>query len=251
MNPEIVKNLQNINREFYQTFALSFAATRGRIQPGIRLILNEIPLAGTWLDIGCGNGALAAEWTTQKRTGLYFGIDFSQPLIDTAKSELDKMVIDRNQKIRFRQVDITSLDWLRKIPVFDWKGVFMFAALHHIPGAQYRERLCKEIRSLLQPDCVFYLSVWQIQNSRRLMKRVRPWSDVQIDEKDVDPGDVLMDWRAEVNNEKPVIGFRYVHMFSIEELRALVECSGFREEKFLFSDGKEGNLALYLKCRAI
>ena len=73
MKPATIAKLHRINQEFYQTFARSFASTRRRIQPGVRRIMQEIPERGNWLDIGCGSGALAAEWLRQKRQGVYFG----------------------------------------------------------------------------------------------------------------------------------------------------------------------------------
>jgi hypothetical protein len=84
------------------------------------------------------------------------------------------------------------------------------------------------------------LSVWQWQNSPRLKKRVVPWSTVNIDPEDLDDGDVLLDWRA-----GKTIGYRYVHTFSEDSLSILAKKAGFKVIESFYSDGKEGNLALY------
>ena len=88
MRPEIIQSILDINRQFYQTFGDAFAATRRRIQPGIRRILADIPKDGHWLDLGCGSGALAQEWIRQERSGSYTGVDFSIPLLKEAQRNL-------------------------------------------------------------------------------------------------------------------------------------------------------------------
>jgi hypothetical protein len=121
----------------------------------------------------------------------------------------------------------------------------MFAVLHHIPGSDTRRRILQSIHKILPKESSFFLSVWQIQNSPRLLQRIHPWTEIGMDESQVEPGDVLMDWRAQNpgGDEKP--GYRYVHMFTEQELERLAGESGFRVMEKYYSDGKEGNLALY------
>ena len=64
MQSDIIQQLLDINYQFYQTFGAAFAATRRRVQPGIRKVLELIPRTGYWLDLGCGSGALAQLWVT-------------------------------------------------------------------------------------------------------------------------------------------------------------------------------------------
>jgi hypothetical protein len=49
----------------------------------------------------------------------------------------------------------------------------------------------------------------------------------------------LLDWRSGGT------GLRYVHHFSEGELITLAESSGFAVVETFYSDGKEGNLAIY------
>ena len=76
MDDEIAARLIDLNRQFYQTFALQFSATRGRIQPGVRRVLGDLPLHADVLDLGCGNGGLARELARQGYTGAYAGPGF-------------------------------------------------------------------------------------------------------------------------------------------------------------------------------
>lgn len=55
----------------------------------------------------------------------------------------------------------------------------------------------------------------------------------------VEEGDYLIDWRS------GGYGLRYVHLFSQGELEELAADSGFKITDSFYSDGKEGNLAIY------
>ena len=63
MEPSTTTRLIELNRQFYTVFGPAFAATRRRIQEGVRRALGSLPIqGGTWLDVGCGSGSLAVEW---------------------------------------------------------------------------------------------------------------------------------------------------------------------------------------------
>jgi hypothetical protein len=48
MNPTTLSRLLDLNRQFYQTFALPFSATRQRLQPGVRHVLASLPACSIW-----------------------------------------------------------------------------------------------------------------------------------------------------------------------------------------------------------
>ena len=52
--------LVELNRKFYADFGESFSATRQRIQPGVRKIISGLEGTERILDLGCGNGLIAA-----------------------------------------------------------------------------------------------------------------------------------------------------------------------------------------------
>ncbi len=243
MKSEILDHINCINQEFYQKFANSFAQTRRKIQPGVSIILKNIAIKGNWLDIGCGNGNLAYSWVQKGYTGLYLGVDFSPGLI--AEAEKNRSPLREEQKIIFRQGDLTHDKWISYLPDVEWDGIFCFAVLHHIPGEASRKLLCAQMKELLAVGKDCYVSVWQPRNSLRLVKRIQPWESVGIDPADVDPGDVLMDWRAHQTEGKDDPVFRYVHIFTEDELTAIAHISGFSVADNTYSDGKEGNLGLY------
>ena len=251
MDNSTANKLNAINQEFYQNFSDSFNRTRNRIQPGVARIIKEIPLVGNWLDVGCGNGALALKWIGQDRKGVYHGVDFSDDLIKHARASIVGITKNPDMMVGFSVADLTDEKWTALLPLKMWDGVMMFAALHHIAGYDQRLALLKAIRQLLVPGNLFYLSVWQLRNSPRLMRREQPWSLVGVNLSDLEEGDILMDWRAKASGEPEKAGLRYIHLFSDDELLGLAEKSGFVVEYTFHSDGHEKNLGLYQCWQAV
>lgn len=245
MEKHIVEKIKSINKEFYRNFAKSFSATRGRIQPGVAKLLTQNMQTSSWLDIGCGNGTLARALIENNFHGRYLGIDLSQGLIEEARQLIAKKSLSSDISIDFQCLDINQSRWVDKISHKDWDAISAFAVLHHIPSFEQRLVLCKQIRELLAPGKAFFLSAWQLRNSPRLIARVKSWEIAGIQESEVEEGDVLMDWRAVQSQNEPAQALRYVHIFSEYELTQLSQASGFNVAETFYSDGKEGNLALY------
>ena len=235
MNSEVAQRLLALNRRFYSDFSHQFSATRGRIQPGVRRILDSLNGDETILDLGCGNGELARTLAREGHHGAYLGLDFSLPLLADAESVPDGFSAE------FREVDLVKLSAIsHQLSVTDgWPLVTAFAILHHIPSQDLRLDILKTIHGLLAPGGRFIHSNWQFLNSPRLRHRVQEWSEADLTESDVDENDYLLDWRSGGK------GLRYVHHFSEAELSDLAESSGFQIIESFYSDGKEGNLAIY------
>lgn len=244
MKADIVTRLLEINTRFYMDYAGSFSATRQRIQPGIARALSEfITICGGFtrsdhlrlLDLGCGNGNLAAWLSNSDYRGWYTGVDQSEGLL--------KQVDHKLERFNFLAADLAQADWLAELPTQPFDLVTCFAVLHHLPGEGLRVRLLREIKRLLAPEGVFIHSVWQFNSSPRLVKRIQPWEAIDLSVTDVDEGDALLDWRAEAGDDQPAL--RFAHSFSESELQRLAEKSGFRITASWLSDGKEGCLGLY------
>ena len=252
MDPQTAAELLEINRRFYSEFGDAFAATRRRIQPGVGRILATIPVEASsdWLDLGCGSGALGRIWAEQGRCGSYTGIDFSGPLLREAENVTQGLSDDRLQ-IRYLPGDLMDPDWVTVTGGRRFDGVLAFASLHHIPGAENHLRIFSQVKELLKDGGTFVFSVWQFQNSPKLMKRVQPWDRAGIPEEKLEKGDTLLDWRFALPENSEKHGLRYVHLFSEEEIDSLASRSGFRVTEHFYSDGAEGNLALYTRLKAV
>jgi SAM-dependent methyltransferase len=258
MKEPVIRKLLSINLEFYQTFASNFAATRSRLQPGVKRIIDHLPARMNILEVGCGNGELARRLADQDHEGVYIGLDFSSELLDIARTRLtefdeeskgkdDNCIYPRQETFTFLHFDITSDTWdtevhnrLQSISGrrrFD--RVFVFSTLHHLPGKKNQLKTLSKFYSLLEDGGCLVHSNWQFLNSERLRKRILPWSEVGLNQEDVDDGDYLLDWR------RGGYGMRYVHHFKEEELCELAKKTGFRIVDSFLSDGEGGKLGLY------
>ncbi len=242
------EKLLEINRRFYTEFGDAFAATRRRIQPGISRVLQTIPTdrCVDWLDLGCGSGALGKIWAAQGRSGSYTGMDFSGPLLREAQKETSDLSNDC-LTLRYAAGDLMDPAWPDLFGETRFDGISAFASLHHIPGKDNHRRIFDAVRKLLRPGGTFVISVWQFQNSPKLMARVQPWELTGLSPEQAEPGDTLLDWRYALPGSSEKTGLRYVHLFQEEELRDLAAGSGFCPQEQFYSDGAEGNLALYLR----
>jgi SAM-dependent methyltransferase len=234
MNAVTVSKLIDLNRQFYQSFAQQFAATRRRLQPGVLAILEGIPNDADILDLGCGNGELAHQLASRAHGGIYQGLDFSAELVNLAQANVTAPL-----QATFYVADLTSGDWDDQISALEFDRVFAFAVLHHIPGAHLRQEVLQKVRGHLKSRGCLFLSLWQFLNSPRLRARVQPWESVGLSKDDVDPGDYLLDWRH------GGYALRYVHHFNQEELGTLAQETGFQVRETFHSDGEGGILGLY------
>ena len=232
MNNDVAARLIDLNRLFYQTFALQFSATRGRIQPGVRRALGYLPLDADVLDLGCGNGELARELHRRGHTGSYTGLDFSEGLLSVASQGLPL-------NYTFLHADLSSPGWDEALVQRQFTFVLAFAVLHHLPRQELRRRLLAEARPHLPAGGRLIHSEWQFLNSPRLRERLQPWEAAGLSASQVDEGDYLLDWRAGGS------GLRYAHHFSEAELGSLAEDSGFRVLETYYSDGAGSRLGLY------
>ena len=169
-------------------------------------------------------------------------MDFSTTLLAAARAAAPG--------VHFLQGDLCKPAWLKSLPRSQYQGILCFAVLHHIPGADLRLRLLQQVRSLLPEGGWFVHSVWQFQNSPRLVERVLPWERAGLSADDLEPGDTLLDWRAAQPGAPSQTGLRYVHRFSRAELDELAEKAGFTVQESFESDGKGGRLGLYQIWRA-
>lgn len=230
MNSVTAARLIELNREFYDHFGDSFSATRQRLQPGVKKILDTIQGDVSVLDLGCGNGHFLHELIRRGHKAPLLGVDFSLPLLRNAESA---------PGVEFREADLTKLSvFISSIPS-PWAMVTSFATLHHIPSNEIRLEILRTVKKLLKREGRFVLSNWQFLNSEKLTARIQPWTRVGLSDSDVDEGDYLLDWRS--GGE----GLRYAHHFSAEELHGLAGQAGFKVESEFLSDGENGRLGLY------
>jgi SAM-dependent methyltransferase len=232
VNPTTLSRLLDLNRQFYQTFANAFSATRQRLQPGVMHVLEQVRHVDNLLDLGCGNGELARQLARQLYAGNYTGLDFTSALLEQA-------AVGQPGNFHFLQADLSKEDWDAPLAGNLYDAILVFAVLHHLPGIDLRLQVLHKARSLLALGGHFIHSEWQFLNSPRLAARIQPWDVIGVSGNDVDPGDYLLDWR------QGGMGLRFVHHFSEAELEELAVRSGFEVVETFFSDGENHRLGLY------
>jgi tRNA (uracil-5-)-methyltransferase TRM9 len=253
MQATTAARLLSLNLQFYQTFGKAFAETRRRVQPGVRRALELIPPSGRWLDLGCGPGTLAVEWIRHaqvRRQGEYLGLDFSPQLLEEARQAVQGLS-QPGLQIHFQPADLSNPGWEKAVAGQPFDGVLAFAVLHHLPGANLRRQVLRQVHELLSPGGCFIHSEWQFQHSPKLMARRLPWDRIGLKEEDLEEGDTLLDWRHALVGQAERAGLRYVHLFSRPELADLAAQSGFVIEREYDSDGEGGRLGLYQVWRRV
>ncbi|MFN8399598.1 MAG: class I SAM-dependent methyltransferase [Anaerolineales bacterium] len=232
MDASITKQLIELNRKFYDQFGESFSATRQRLQPGVKQVLDSIQADESVLDLGCGNGFFLRALHDRGHQAALLGADFSLPLLREAEA---------TPGVKFKALDLMQLSAVSdQLSVADgWDVITMFATMHHIPSREVRLDILLTVKKLLKPNGKFILSNWQFLNSEKLKARVQPWGRVGLSDSDVDEGDYLLDWRS--GGE----GLRYAHQFSEGELFGLAEQAQMKVEASFLSDGENGKLGLY------
>jgi SAM-dependent methyltransferase len=244
MQAAVAQRLIALNKEFYQTHAANFSATRSRLQPGALRALAAVPPGARVLDLGCGNGGVAAELAQRGWLGQYVGVDFSAELLEEANKKLRRFEVE-GPRFKFSQLDLSSPDWAQESAISNLQFDFIFAlaVMHHVPGPELRLEFLRQVRGLLAAGGRFVHSNWQFMRSLKLAARVQPWAAASLDAADVDPGDYLLDWRGGGQRQQPAL--RYVHQFSEAELGELAAASRFSVQESFASDGYSSNLALY------
>jgi 2-polyprenyl-3-methyl-5-hydroxy-6-metoxy-1,4-benzoquinol methylase len=250
MKLELVERLNQINREFYSTFADSFSETRASARE-LQVILPYIGDGARVLDIGCGNGRVAVLLAHERQNVTYVGVDASVEQISNVKSQISPPHKNGRQALkspdaRFVVADIMQPDWTDSLSpqreetgMREFDCILLLAVLHHIPDSEARARILRQVRELLAPQGRAVVSTWQFMDNERMRKKIVPWSSVGVDEHELEPGDALLSWKRDGE------GLRYCHWIGEDEIRALAAQTGLSVVDTFRAGGREGNLSLY------
>jgi len=252
MEDIVADRLLQLNREFYDTFAEAFRDSRAPTEPGLERILQRVCPGARVLDLGCGPGRLASLLPAGCS---YTGVDYSAELLRAAvefhSAESDSAagasVGEAPVDIRFVQADLVSDPWselVRPDPGgdgYDW--VILRAVLHHIPGFERRCSVVQRATRVLGPQGMVVIANWQFLRIERLRRRLLSWDQICLQERDVDPGDYLLDW------QRNGYGIRYVHLVDEAETHQLADHAGLQIDDLFFADGHTNDLTLYAILR--
>jgi 2-polyprenyl-3-methyl-5-hydroxy-6-metoxy-1,4-benzoquinol methylase len=236
MDPQTIERLLALNRAFYAAFARPFAESRSPADPALTSILPHIPQRARVLDVGCGNGRLAALLDRERPGAIYVGIDAVPELIEVARAQAQRLA---HITAEFHIADVTQPDWSLFIDSLVIDTVVCLAVLHHIPGFDLRARVLREMAGLLAPGGCVIVSTWQFLDSPRLRRKIVSWGEAGIAEQALEAGDYLLDWRRGGR------GLRYCHLVDEAEVERLAAASGLSVRETFRAGGREGDLSLF------
>lgn len=237
MDKELAKKIIAQTAKTYNLIADNFSQTRCWTPPEIEnLITTRIKSGDKILDVGCGNGRFCP---TMINAGAdYTGIDIAENLIKIAKKNYPagKFAIAAADSLPF--------------PEQTFNAVVSIAVLHHLPSKNLRRRFLKEIRRVLKNNGEFIAVVWDLRPCYLLkagkFKRFHYFLAEQFKiagrASKLDFGDFYLPWQNKYQ--------RYLHVFTLSELRNLSEAAGFKtiDSGILKSArGKEQNLYIIAK----
>lgn len=231
MREEVVDLLKNLNRQFYDDFAESFAASRGNTEPGLDHLLASVQPGDRVLDLGCGQGRIARLLPPRCS---YTGVDFSAKMLAIAQQQAGEAGV----QARFLLGDLLAPIW--PVDAADgYRWVILRAVLHHVPGAQNRQAVVAHAARTLLAGGQLIIANWQFLEIERLRRRLLPWNSIGLTPDDVEPGDYLLDW------QRDGFGMRYVHLVDEDETLTLAHSAGCQVETLFRADGHHNNLTLY------
>ena len=251
MTKKIIRQLNQINRDFYQQVGAEFAQTRIQPWPTWHELIKWIrPLFGSLqpikvLDIGCGSGRWWQFLNHKCPTPFQFiGIHNNQYLLHSARN-----ISGDKKGVEWQKMDIVEslLDqtWPAKIVNFHPHLITAFGLFHHLPGSQLRKELLMEIKNWLNPSGFLIITSWNFLANSRLKKRALPLTKLDIPQSEIEPGDYLLDWA----DHQQV--WRYCHAFSDQELTDLWLETGWKVIEQFTGDGpkNQGNYYFILQPR--
>lgn len=230
MKEEVAKKILNKVKENYAVIAPHFSETRQRFWNEMRDFAESMVPGDRVLDLGCGNGRLYD--ALEDKSINYTGIDNSSELLDFAKKRWGE-----NESRRFLLGDVTNLDW--------WKGekynvVFLVATLHHIPSGDLRKKVLENVGQVLAPNGFLIMTNWALFRKKYLAFLAKNIILKLFGKSDLDFGDAMIPWKS--NEGGGVLAERYVHAFTLRELRRLVKGAGFMVlENFYIRKGKRAH----------
>lgn len=133
----------------YVSKALPYAAAQEEI---MLRVLGSGPAPGRVLDLGCGDGRLAAVLLRHYPTARATLVDFSTPMLDAAHVQMSSF----GDRVDYCCLDYADPAWTETASAYGpFEVIVSGLSIHHQPNTRKRE-LFQEIFSLLTPGGWFY-----------------------------------------------------------------------------------------------
>ena len=230
MDQKTIRKLNQLNNDFYLKTQEYFNTSRQFNWSGWEKLLPHLPAGKAdlqgWtlqvLDIGCGNGRFG-EWLEKNGIKIdYVGIDNNQYLLDEARKKMPKAKLIKQDVLK--PIKLTHK--------FDL--VVLFGVLHHVPGKNTRLQLLKVLKKLLKPWGLLVFTNWHFNKMKRFNAYKLSSSIVGINNKDLEAGDNILDWKKGVN------AYRYCNLMPKSEVDEIKNKLGLELVDEYLADAKSG-----------
>jgi tRNA (uracil-5-)-methyltransferase TRM9 len=207
------------NRDVYNTIAPFFASTRAFLWSDMAVFADMLSPHTVLVDVGCGNGRVYT--IAQEKQVRYIGVDQSIELLRIGSQMTHVGVRDAfadNAMIDVSEAPMFVLADMRQMPIPDSSAdaVWCIASLQHLPTVEDRICALREIYRILKPGGRALCMNWNLY-SRHASTRHAPFA----------PGDFLIPWKHPEGGR--VLGERYYHGLTQEEMRELLSGAGFTD----------------------
>lgn len=241
--------LNELNQALYRDRAAEWDAVRTRPWRGFARVARAFaalpPGPLRVLDVGCGNGRLAAalaEALGPRRDAFaYHGIDASEPLLARARERAP-------HGARFERVDFVATRPEVALPPGPFELVALFGVLHAVPGRARRRALLEAAASRTAPHALLALSRWRFAECEERRARIVSWErypepvGAPIDLAELEPGDHLLSFGRDG-------ALRYAHAVDADELAELLRGLPLDPVDDWCDDGQDARENHYLLLR--
>lgn len=230
MKESYAKYLLEKTQQDYNLIAEAFSSKREEIWPELKFLFENYLREGERvLDLGCGNGRF---YEAFKGRGIsYIGGDISEKLIAIARN-------------KYPGIDFQVINalWL---PFSDssFDKVYSIAVFHHLPSKKYREQFLKEVKRVLKPGGLLFLTVWNLENNKKARALLLKYTLLKmIGLSHLDFRDIFYPWK---DAQGRTLVQRYFHCFTKRELKKIFTKAGFKIEKIgILGRGRAKNFYL-------
>jgi ubiquinone/menaquinone biosynthesis C-methylase UbiE len=239
MDQKTAQKILEETKVSYNQIAEHFSVTRVWPWKVMEAFFSYLKPNNCVLDIGCGNGRLYE--AIKDKNVEYVGIDNSEELINLAKKKFgimnEELVIERQKADSSFIIHNSSFLFVvadaLEIPFKDeeFNNVFMMAVLPHIPSQKLQLQALENVYRVLKKDGYLFITSWNFWQPKLFWKNLKNRIKNPKLYNGLGWNDFLITWR---NSQREILSQRFYHAFTQEELKRLLEKTGFKVEQIYY-----------------